>query len=150
MRSSFPPSEHEQSTSNLCLASPALFRHQVRPLRYMAIVRTNNIVYFPNGRPRHKEDRESRMMPKYFHASSMLLEAKKKENNSTSPEHAKQKPIMKVRIKHTGKVTSNSAIFIHGRNCSRTAKQGKGKQRLKLSASDSEVSGGHEEGTAEP
>ena len=97
MSSSFPSNKHEQNIKSV-FGESCFFHHQVRPLRYMAIVRANNIVYFPNGRPRHKGDRENRMMPKYFHASSMLLQVNKKETNNTSSEDAKQKPIMKVQI----------------------------------------------------
>ena len=95
--SSFPSSEYDQNTKSL-FGESWLFNHQMRPLRHMAIVRANNVVYLPSDKPKHKGDGHSRMMPTYFHASSLLLQANRKQLQSISLENVKQKPIMKVQL----------------------------------------------------
>ena len=95
--SSFPSGEYDQNRKSL-FGESWLFNHQIRPLRPMAMARANNIIYLPSDGVDHKEDRQSRMMPRYFHASSMLLQANKKELKRISLENVKQKPIMKVKI----------------------------------------------------
>ena len=94
---SLPSSEYDQNMKSL-FGKSWLFNHQIRPLRRMAIVRANNIVYLPSDRFKHKGDRQSRMLPTCFHASSVLLQANKKELKSISLENVKQKPIMKVQL----------------------------------------------------